>query len=104
MRRDFQIIDTTLREGEQCAGAHFSTGQKRRIARALDAFGVEYIEVTSPAASSRALACRMAITKTMNSLPSAFQRVFSSRRSDLLAHIEPYAGWRATLSSRKGSE
>lgn len=56
MRRDFQIIDTTLREGEQCAGAHFSTGQKRRIARALDAFGVEYIEVTSPAASSRALA------------------------------------------------
>jgi homocitrate synthase len=63
MRRDFQIIDTTLREGEQCAGAHFSTGQKRRIARALDAFGVEYIEVTSPAASSRALADAQSIAR-----------------------------------------
>ena len=56
MRQDFQIIDTTLREGEQFAGAHFSTGQKRRIARALDAFGVQYLEVTSPAASTRSLA------------------------------------------------
>jgi homocitrate synthase len=47
----FGIIDTTLREGEQFAGAHFTSAQKRRIARALDAFGVDYIEVTSPAVS-----------------------------------------------------
>ncbi|MGH2346718.1 MAG: homocitrate synthase, partial [Chloroflexota bacterium] len=32
----------------------FTSAQKRRIALALDAFGVDYIEVTSPAASSRA--------------------------------------------------
>jgi len=55
MRRDFKIVDTTLREGEQFSGAHFSTGQKRRIARALDAFGVQYLEVTSPAVSQRSL-------------------------------------------------
>jgi homocitrate synthase len=47
----FQIIDTTLREGEQCEKATFDTNAKLEIARALDSFGVDYIEVTSPAAS-----------------------------------------------------
>ena len=47
----FSIIESTLREGEQFVGANFGTDDKIRIARALDAFGVEYIEVTSPAAS-----------------------------------------------------
>lgn len=46
-----QIVDTTLREGEQFADAHFSTEQKLAIAQALDSFGVEYIEHTSPIAS-----------------------------------------------------
>ena len=47
----FSIIESTLREGEQFVGANFSTGQKIDIAQALDAFGVDYIELTSPAAS-----------------------------------------------------
>jgi homocitrate synthase len=47
----FAIIDSTLREGEQFSSAHFTTAQKVQIAQALDAFGVEYIEVTSPVAS-----------------------------------------------------
>jgi homocitrate synthase len=45
------LIDTTLREGEQFATARFSSAQRLAIAEALDAFGVEYIELTSPAAS-----------------------------------------------------
>ena len=45
------IIDSTLREGEQFARARFTTDQKVAIAEALDAFGVEYIEATSPIAS-----------------------------------------------------
>jgi homocitrate synthase len=45
------IVDSTLREGEQFAGAHFSTAEKLEIIAALDDFGVEYIEMTSPAAS-----------------------------------------------------
>lgn len=49
--RNVQIIDTTLREGEQFAHAHFSHQQKLAIAQALDAFGVEYLECTSPIAS-----------------------------------------------------
>jgi homocitrate synthase len=47
----WKLIDTTLREGEQFAKAAFRTEDKVEIARALDTLGVEYIEVTSPAAS-----------------------------------------------------
>lgn len=47
----WKLIDTTLREGEQFARANFRTEDKIEIARALDTFGVDYVEVTSPAAS-----------------------------------------------------
>jgi len=50
------IIDTTLREGEQFAQAHFTTAQKQTIACALDRFGVNAIEITNPAASPRSFA------------------------------------------------
>ena len=48
---NFSIIESTLREGEQFANAFFNSDQKVEIARLLDAFGVEYLELTSPAAS-----------------------------------------------------
>ncbi|KAH6687965.1 homocitrate synthase [Plectosphaerella plurivora] len=56
MAAGFSIIDSTLREGEQFATAHFTTVQKIKIAQALDAFGVEFIEVTSPVASAQSRA------------------------------------------------
>ncbi|KAI2471099.1 pyruvate carboxyltransferase [Annulohypoxylon bovei var. microspora] len=43
-------------EGEQFATAYFETVQKVRIAQALDDFGVDFIEVTSPAASEQSRA------------------------------------------------
>lgn len=52
---NFSIIDSTLREGEQFVNAFFSTEQKIRIATLLDAFGVEYIELTTPFASEQSL-------------------------------------------------
>lgn len=52
-RRLPAIIESTLREGEQFFGADFTTAQKLRIARLLDDFGVEYLELTSPMASPR---------------------------------------------------
>lgn len=48
---DWSIIDSTLREGEQFATANFGLEDKVELARALDAFGVEYIELTTPVAS-----------------------------------------------------
>lgn len=51
--RNFSIIESTLREGEQFANAFFTREKKIEIAKALDEFGVEYIELTSPAASEQ---------------------------------------------------
>src|SRR5215510_3786322 len=50
---NFAIIESTLREGEQFAGANFTPDQKVRVARALDDFGVEMLELSSPLASSQ---------------------------------------------------
>ncbi|KAJ1680012.1 homocitrate synthase lys21, partial [Spiromyces aspiralis] len=60
---DFAIIESTLREGEQFANAFFSTEKKIEIAKALDNFGVEYLELTSPAASKQSYEDCQAIAK-----------------------------------------
>jgi len=49
----FKIIESTLREGEQFSNAYFDLDAKIKIAKALDEFGVDYIELTSPAASEQ---------------------------------------------------
>ena len=38
------IFDTTLRDGAQTQGVHFSIDEKTKIAHALDNLGVDYIE------------------------------------------------------------
>jgi homocitrate synthase len=60
---NFHIIESTLREGEQFVGASFGTDDKIEIARLLDAFGVECIELTSPCASPQSLRDLVAITR-----------------------------------------
>lgn len=70
----FHIIESTLREGEQFVGTHFSTQDKLEIAAALDAFGVEYLELTTPIASPNSEADLRAIA----AMP---------RRFRLLTHI-----------------
>ncbi|KAJ5645358.1 saccharopine dehydrogenase [Penicillium longicatenatum] len=59
----FKIIESTLREGEQFANAFFDTEKKIEIAKALDEFGVDYIELTSPCASEQSRADCEAICK-----------------------------------------
>ncbi|CAD6574559.1 MAG: Saccharopine dehydrogenase [Tremellales sp. Tagirdzhanova-0007] len=60
---NWKIIESTLREGEQFANAFFTLETKIKIAKLLDEFGVEYIELTSPAASPESRAHCEAICK-----------------------------------------
>lgn len=46
-----RIFDTTLRDGEQSPGATMTQDEKLRVARKLDAMGVDVIEAGFPAAS-----------------------------------------------------
>ncbi len=47
--KDFYIVDTTLRDGEQTAGIVFLEEEKIEIAKKLDEAGVDYIEAGIPA-------------------------------------------------------
>ncbi|MHB1130953.1 MAG: homocitrate synthase/isopropylmalate synthase family protein [Chloroflexota bacterium] len=49
-----KILDTTLREGEQFATCYFRREDRLALAKQLDAFGVDYIEVSSPVVSEAA--------------------------------------------------
>ncbi|HEV8509640.1 MAG TPA: 2-isopropylmalate synthase [Gemmatimonadales bacterium] len=51
MSRDVVIFDTTLRDGEQAPGNAMTPEAKLRVARQLDALGVDVIEAGFPAAS-----------------------------------------------------
>jgi homocitrate synthase len=61
--QQFAIIESTLREGEQFVGASFTTAQKLEVARLLDAFGVECLELTSPLASPQSYEDAKAIAR-----------------------------------------
>ncbi len=58
---NFNVIESTLREGEQFEGCHFSLDDKLEIAAALNAFGVEYMELTTPLASPQSEATLRAV-------------------------------------------
>jgi homocitrate synthase len=73
----FNIIESTLREGEQFYGAHFTRDDKLEIAAALDNFGLEYLELTTPVASPQSEADLHAIAK----MP---------RRFRLLTHVRAH--------------
>ncbi|MEM9783420.1 MAG: citramalate synthase [Pseudomonadota bacterium] len=45
------LFDTTLRDGQQTQGVDFSVADKRRIAAALDALGIDYVEGGWPGAN-----------------------------------------------------
>ena len=57
----FNFIDSTLREGEQFRGTHFTIDDKREIAQLLDRFGVEYMELSTPVASPQSAAAIRAL-------------------------------------------
>ena len=51
--REVEILDATLREGQQCRGVNFTLDARVRIAEELDELGVHIIEAGWPAASPK---------------------------------------------------
>lgn len=49
MKRKIELVDTTLRDGEQAAGIAFSASEKKEIATALSKAGIRWIEAGTPA-------------------------------------------------------
>jgi len=50
-RERLYLYDTTLRDGQQTQGVDFSAADKAKIARALDALGIDYVEGGWPGAN-----------------------------------------------------
>ncbi len=50
-RERLYLFDTTLRDGQQTSGVDFSAADKTRIAKALDALGIDYVEGGWPGAN-----------------------------------------------------
>jgi 2-isopropylmalate synthase len=50
-KKSVRIFDTTMRDGEQTPGVHFTVAQKVAMAQRLEAFGVDTIEAGFPVSS-----------------------------------------------------
>ncbi|WP_425099054.1 citramalate synthase [Tropicibacter sp. S64] len=89
-RERLYLYDTTLRDGQQTQGVQFSTNEKLRIAAALDALGVDYIEGGWPGANPTDSAFFEAVPQTKAAL-TAFGMTKRAGRSaendDVLAAV-----------------
>lgn len=59
------IFDTTLRDGEQSAGVNLNASEKLEIARQLERYGVDVMEVGFPASSQGEFAAVQQIARTV---------------------------------------
>lgn len=86
--RKIEILDTTLRDGAQGEGISFSVNDKLNIVRALDDFGVDYIEAGNPGSNPKDLEFfeRASALTLKNSKLCAFG---STRRHSVEAKDDP---------------
>ncbi|MBP7344887.1 MAG: citramalate synthase, partial [Clostridia bacterium] len=52
-RRKIGILDSTLRDGAQGEGISFSVSDKLNIVKALDSFGIDFIEAGNPGSNPK---------------------------------------------------
>jgi 2-isopropylmalate synthase len=84
------LFDTTLRDGQQTQGVQFSAGDKRQIALALDALGVDYIEGGWPGANptdSEFFAAAPQTRATMTAFGMTKRAGRSAENDDVLAAV-----------------
>lgn len=76
---NYNIIDSTLREGEQFFKSHFTLEHKIYIVNLLDEIGIEYIEMSSPVISD----ISRAHLKHICSLPLKNSKILTHIRCDM---------------------
>ena len=85
------LFDTTLRDGQQTQGVQFSTGEKQKIATALDKLGIDYIEGGWPGANPTDSDFFDAVPALANATMTAFGMTKRAGRSaendDVLAAV-----------------
>ncbi|MEM8992953.1 MAG: citramalate synthase [Pseudomonadota bacterium] len=85
------LFDTTLRDGQQTQGVHFSPEDKSRIAQALDRLGIDYVEGGWPGANPTDSAFFAAPPRLANARLIAFGMTKRAGRSaandDVLAEV-----------------
>jgi 2-isopropylmalate synthase len=87
--RRIQVLDTTLRDGEQSPGVALQPHEKAEIARALEALGVDVVEAGFPAASPGDFAGVRAVAEALErATVSAFARATAA---DVDAAVEALA-------------
>ena len=88
-----QILDSTLREGEQTPGVSFTSEQKVAIAKRLDVFGVDFIELGHPAVSPDVYeAVEVLNDLDLNAIKMAHGRAVKSDINDAVAIGVPWMG------------
>jgi 2-isopropylmalate synthase len=85
-----RIFDTTLRDGEQSPGFSMSVQEKVRMARQLEALGVDVIESGFPIASAGDLEGVRAVVREIRSTTVA--ALARARRDDIDAALDGLAG------------
>lgn len=86
-----KILDTTLREGEQTPNVKFTKEQKIKIAKLLDDFGVDIIEVGHPIISNYDKECVKAVTNLK--LKAETLAHARARKKDIEAVIDCGTDW-----------
>lgn len=81
-----RIFDTTLRDGEQSPGFSMNTPEKIRLARQLEALGVDVIEAGFPISSRGDLEAVKKVAQEVRTIPIA--ALARARKDDVNAAIE----------------
>ena len=88
-----QILDTTLREGEQTPGVSFKNSQKIEIVKLLNRFGVDFIEVGHPIVSKDIHSFIEKVSKlNLNSKIIAHSRLLKSDIDQIIDLNVPWIG------------
>jgi 2-isopropylmalate synthase len=81
-----RIFDTTLRDGEQSPGFSMNTAEKIRLARQLEALGVDVIEAGFPISSRGDLEAVKKVAQEVRTVPIA--ALARARKDDVNAAVE----------------